>query len=209
MFTQKQKIGIYGGTFDPIHMGHLISADCIRDELCLDQVIFVPAKVPPHKRSKNITDGHHRYQMIKLSIENNPHYQVSNFELDSPYEISFTWYTVQYFRNQYPDAQLFLLLGADTVLDLPNWAFIREICQECTLVGFQRAGEVKLESETQYLDCQNIQIINTPSVDISATMIRDRITNNQSVSYMVNNRVLEYIKEHTLYGKMETMDRRG
>lgn len=203
------KIGIFGGTFDPIHVGHLINAEWIRSALQLDKVILIPAKVPPHKKGKPITDAQHRFRMIELSVVDRPYFDVSSIEIDNEESVSYTWYTVERLQRQYPNSELYLLLGADTIYDLPNWRYIDKIQATCKLVGFNRAGERPFAEADFIKSKDHILFVDTPLIELSSSMIRKRISEGKTASYMVTDLVLQYIKENRLYGYMERMDGRG
>jgi len=193
------RIGVFGGTFDPIHIGHLMFAELAREQLQLDKILFIPAKVPPHKQNKHITDASHRLRMIELSIDDNPYFEVSDLEIQSNEAISYTWYLIKKIKELYNEADVYLLMGADTFYDLPNWMKLDYILNECTLVGFNRFGENKIIKDTDIIGNNNIILINAPRLEISSTDIRNRLSQCKSVKYMINDQVLKYIKENGLY----------
>ncbi|OEF96257.1 nicotinate-nucleotide adenylyltransferase [Desulfuribacillus alkaliarsenatis] len=196
------RIGIYGGTFDPVHIGHLICADWIRNALKLDKILFVPAKTPPHKQGKSITDPRHRLNMLALSIKSNPYFEVSDIELVSQEPVSYTWYTIERIKQQNPDAKLFLLLGADTIYDLENWKYVDNIINNSQIVGFNRGGEISLKDAKCVKYKDSIVYVDTPIISLSSTTIRNRIANGESVNYIVTSEAWQYIKENRLYGHM-------
>ena len=200
------KIGVFGGTFDPIHIGHLMSAELAREQLNLDKILFIPAKIPPHKQDKQITDASHRLRMIELSIADNPYFEVSDLEIQSNEAVSYTWHTIKKIKELYNDVDIYFLLGADTFYDLPNWTKLDYILNECTLVGFNRLGENSIIKDNNIIGNNNIILINAPRLEISSTDIRYRLTQYKSVRYMINDQVLDYIKENCLYAKVGELD---
>ena len=200
------KIGIFGGTFDPVHIGHLLSAEHVRERLQLDKVLFIPAKNPPNKQGKSITEAKHRLRMLQLSIEDNPYFEVSDMEIHADDPVSYTWITIKRIRERYLHAELFLLLGADTVYDLQNWQQVDFIISHCTLVGFARPGERPLNRTDALEADRKILLIDTPQIEISSSDIRERLSQGMSVKYMVKQHALDYMKENFLYGQMERVD---
>lgn len=195
------RLALYVGTFDPIHLGHILSVEIVREHLQFDKVVFVPSKHPPNKLRKSITDGQHRLRMIELSIEDNPYFEVSDVELQAEDNISYTWVTIDAFKQKYPKADIYLLLGADTVYDLPNWQYLDKIVAACTIVGFQRGGEQDLcQREKPGLgEGARLILVDTPQLEISSTDIRQRLSEGKTTRYMLHDKVLHYIKEHCLY----------
>ena len=126
-----QRIALFGGTFDPVHYGHLLLAEVAREQCDLDEVWFVPAAVPPHKQEIEVTSGEARAEMIELAVAGNPGILVSRFELERG-GVSYTVDTLRRFREETPDAELFFLLGADMLHDLPNWREAGEVCRLAT-----------------------------------------------------------------------------
>src|SRR3972149_908469 len=114
------RLGVFGGSFDPVHYGHLLLAECCREQCRLDRVWFVPAGIPPHKRDEELSPGTMRAEMLKLAVAGNEHFAVSRFEIDGD-EVSYTVDTLRPFHDQEPEAELFLLVGADLLDDLPGW----------------------------------------------------------------------------------------
>lgn len=199
------KTGVYGGTFDPIHFGHLLLAETARDFLALDRVVFVPAGIPPHKREKKITPGNDRAEMIRRAIAGNPAFELSRVEIDSN-EVSYTARTLARFREEFPSDEFFLLVGSETLADIPDWFMPREVCRLSTPTVAKRPGA----PDPNFARYQDLvpperlayfkrQIVPMPLVEISATDVRRRVALGQSVRYFVPESVRLFIEERGLY----------
>lgn len=198
----ERRIGIFGGTFNPIHFGHLVTAEAVREEYHLDHIIFVPSANPPHKNSGVLAAGH-RFAMTATAILDNPYFTVSDVELkrDGP---SYTIDTVKYFISKYgPDTTFFFIAGTDTIHDLPNWKYIDELLGLCYFVGATRPdGTEVIDSVIDYfgeLGRQKIYRLATPELEISSTDLRNRLQTGRSVRYMMPRSVIRYIREHNIY----------
>ncbi len=199
------RIGIYGGTFDPVHFAHLLLAERTREELELDKVIFVPAGTAPHKQGKKPASGEARYQMLVRALEGDLRFEVSRFEIDSN-EVSYTIRTLRYFVQRYPGAELFLLTGSDTLVDIPNWYQPREICQLASLATAQRPGSAVPDftpfyslTDSKRVEVFRSQVVKIPLMELSATEIRRRVREGMSIRFMTPETVVEYIEENYLY----------
>lgn len=198
------KIGIMGGTFNPIHNGHLIIAEQARQEYQLDLVLFIPAGVPPHKRQDSILDSSLRCEMIQLAIQSNPHFQLDTREVDSQ-EISYTYLTLGSLSEQYPDAKLYFIMGEDSIYAVSSWRRPQDIFTLATILVATRndsSNISRMESQickiTKQYSC-SLELIHSPSVMISSSDIRSRVANNQSIRYLVPDSVAQYINDHDLY----------
>lgn len=194
------KIGIMGGTFDPIHFGHLRAAEEARIALGLSEVIFLPSGCPPHK-DRQISSAEDRYNMALLAIANCPYFSVSRIEIENK-GFSYTLETLRKLKNnaKYKDAALYFITGLDAVLDIMSWKEPEKIVQLCKFVavnrlGYSKAGLEKLPSDIQ----KEIIPIEIPLLAISSTELRDRIERGQSIRYLVPHEVDEYIKKRSLY----------
>jgi len=192
------RIGIFGGTFDPIHTGHLIIAEAIRTGMNLDEVMFVPVGSPPHKNGNNITDPHLRLEMVKLAIVNYPHFSVNDIEVKRKGR-SFTIDTVNEFQElrQYRDDEFVLIIGGDNLLELEKWHKPDEILDAVETVVAVRPGFDLTRAKKKFV--KKIQIFKTPLIDISSSKIRDMIHAGQSVKCWVPENVKKYIEEKGLY----------
>ncbi len=191
------KIGIYGGTFDPPHIGHLIVAERVREWLGLEKVIFVPAVIPPHKQQRSdITPAEWRLEMVRRAIAGNPSFDSSDIEIRRG-GISFSVDTLKELRMQYPSDTLHLLIGMDNVRDFKTWKDPDMIKRIARVVVMTRPGiipdpEIRVELATMIV-CE------VPEIGISSKEIRNLVEKGCSIRYLVPSSVLEYINEHRLY----------
>jgi nicotinate-nucleotide adenylyltransferase len=185
------KLGVFGGTFDPPHLGHLIVAGEVHHRLGLDRVLWIPAAVPPHKRDRDITPGHIRLRMVRAAIADDPRFEASDMELkrDGP---SYTVDTLRELRADRPDAEIFLILGADQLGEIESWKEPEEIGRLATIVGFARAGEAPPALARS-------RIVEIPRIDIAATALRRRVREGRPVRYLVSDGVEQIIRRERLY----------
>jgi len=191
------RIGIMGGVFDPIHIGHLFTAEEARIKLDLDKVIFVPCRHPTHKRNDHVTAVKHRLKMSYLATESNPFFEVSKIEINRP-GISYTIDTIQEFRKIYGwKSGIFFITGADAFLEIETWYKKDELLRICQFVAATRPG---YDLEKLHKNFKKIlKIMEIPALAISSTDIRNRIKNGLSIKYIVLEKVREYIYQHKLY----------
>ena len=198
-----RRIGIMGGTFDPIHVGHLMTAEAVRDEFGLDKVLFIPAAVPPHMLDQQVTDARHRYLMTVLATTSNPHFDVSSIEMDRPGP-SYTIDTIYELRRQYGEnTDLFFITGADAIAEIPTWDRIEELLGLCQFIAATRPGFLpNVDNIKEYfgeLGSARIHRLETPELEISSTNIRDRLKRGFSIKYIVPPAVEDYIYKEGLY----------
>lgn len=199
-----KKIGILGGTFDPVHYGHLILAEQARGEADLDQVMFMPAMVQPFKLNTKIADGSHRYEMLLIATSDNPNFIVSEMELNSP-EVSYTIKTLRNCKNSLGEnIELYFIIGTDAFLGLEKWYESDELLKEFSFIVGTRPGykEQELKQRVNYFkDKYGARIIqiNNSEVEISSTDIKERIQKGKSIKYLLPKTVEEYIYKHSLY----------
>ncbi|MFH0790506.1 MAG: nicotinate-nucleotide adenylyltransferase [Candidatus Omnitrophota bacterium] len=186
------KIGIFGGTFNPIHIGHLILAEEVLEKLCLDKVIFVPTYLPPHKNNSNIAAADERYKMVGLAIKDNQCFSNSDIEIKRDGR-SYTIDTVKEFKKRYPKDKLYFITGSDLLKYLDEWKDLEEIIRLVKFIVATRPG-YPLEKIPKY-----IQTVAIRAVDVSAFEIRGCIKENKSFRYLVPERVYEYILKKKLY----------
>lgn len=199
-----KRIGIIGGTFDPIHYGHLILAEQARVEASLDQVIFIPAMVQPFKLNTKISEGDDRYEMVRKAITGNPFFSVSRMELDRE-GISYTIRTLNECKSKFgDDTELYFIMGTDAFLNLEKWYAAEDLLNEFAFIIGTRPGykERELKMMIGNLSAQydtNIIEINNSEVEISSTDIKNRIRAGKSIKYLVPEQVEEYIYRNELY----------
>lgn len=199
-------IGIMGGTFDPIHLGHLVTAEEVRIQFNLDRVIFVPSGHPPHKEARNVNDPEHRYLMTVLATITNPYFAVSRVEIDKPPEqLTYTIDTIRYFHNHFAGkAKIYFITGADAILEILTWKDYRELLSICSFIAATRPGYClsRLE-DTIGAVCPealcNIHVLEIPAMAISSTFIRRRVSQGKPIKYLAPESVTQYIVKNGLY----------
>lgn len=189
-------IGLFGGSFNPPHVGHLIVAERLREEGGFDAVWWVPARVSPHKTSQGLASAADRVAMIRLAIENNPGFDVCTLELDRPAP-SFTVDTVRQLRATHPDARFEVLVGADSLRGFPEWRDPAGIVAMADLLVYPRSGEPTGISDP--LLAGHVRVVQAPLVDVSGTDIRRRRAAGASIRYLVPEPVRYYIERRGLY----------
>ena len=198
------KIGIMGGTFDPIHLGHLATAEAVRENFSLDEILFIPAARPPHKLGKKVTDERHRLAMTQLATRSNKFFKVSDMELKRT-GLSYTLDTMNELHKIFGNAtELFFIIGADSLADLSKWYAARELVAKCHFIATTRQGvDVDFSSVEKFFGAaakEHIHRVTTPGLEISSTDIRERVKLNRSIKYLVPEVVEEYILREKLYG---------
>jgi nicotinate-nucleotide adenylyltransferase len=200
--NRKEKIGIMGGTFDPIHIGHLVTAEAVRNEFGLDRVIFIPAANPPHKQSQQVTEAKHRYIMTTMATYANPYFFVSSIEMERPGP-SYTIDTIYELREKFKNAELYFITGADAIQEIPTWDRIEELLGICHFIAATRQGCLpnvdNIKELFGKLGAEKIHRLNTPELEISSTDIRNRVQNGVSIKYIVPESVENYIYKEGLY----------
>jgi nicotinate-nucleotide adenylyltransferase len=204
--TVIQRLGIYGGTFDPIHHGHLLAAEEARHQLALDKVLFVPAGVPPHKPTRPISPASHRVRMVELAIAGNAHFALSRVDVDRPAP-SYTVDTLELLRAEWgPGPRFFFIEGPDSLSDLVSWYQPQRLIELCELAVVERPGsEIDLASLEKRLPglSDRIYLVKTPLLEISSSDLRTRVRAGRSISYLVPSEVEAYIRQHGLYRDRE------
>ena len=199
----KLKIGIMGGTFDPIHIGHLVTAEAVRIEYCLDKVLFIPAGTPPHKLDSPVTPAIHRYIMTVMATYYNPCFFVSAIEMERPGP-SFTIDTLRALAEQYDKStEFYFITGADAIGELPTWNNVDHVFDLCHFVAATRPGcVVTLDDVIDFFGDkgrERIHRLATPELEISSTDIRERVKRGRSIKYIVPESVESYILKEALY----------
>ncbi|MDX2160145.1 MAG: nicotinate-nucleotide adenylyltransferase [bacterium] len=201
-----QRIGILGGTFDPPHIGHLVLAEYAAEALAFERVLFVPAATPPHKLHETRTSIEHRVGMLTLAIASNPRFALSRVDIDRPGP-HYTVDMIAILQSQYPDAELYFVMGGDSLRDLPKWNRPAELIRCCKLVVLQRPNMEPI-SPFMHEDilpglAERVLILDDPLLGFSSTGIVARLHSGRSIRYMTPDPVLAYIHEHQLYRKPE------
>lgn len=194
------RLGIYGGTFDPIHLGHLILAEQCREACGLDRVWFVPASEPPHKIGARRASMHHRLEMARLAIAGHSAFEVSEIEAGRPGP-SYSVDTLEQIRTERPDDELFFLIGGDSLVDLPTWREPGRIAAMATVVVANRPGS-STESPPPSLfgpDALPFRFVEIPPIGIASQDVRGRLAEGRSVRYLIPRAVEAYIDAHKLY----------
>ena len=198
-----EKLVVFGGTFNPPHIGHLLLAESALCELNADRIIFMPAGNPPHKNCKNVIDKKHRYEMVKLLTGDNDSFIVSNLEIDSEKK-SYTADTLLKLKEMYHGTDIYFIVGLDSFYEIEKWYRPDLIFERCIIAVSLRGGYdlCNFEQKEEYFKTKyNARIvkITMPIVEISSSDIRDRLSKGKSVRYMLTEKVLKYIKENDLY----------
>lgn len=194
------RLGLMGGTFDPVHLGHLVIAEEARSRFALDRVIWVPAGDPPHKKDRTITAQEHRFAMVLLATAANPYFDASRLELDRR-GASYTIDTLSHFQAEFPEAELFFITGADTVLEFLTWHRHADVIRSAHFIAAARPGfDLARIAEALPPDyVPHITSLGAPALDISGTQIRERVRTGRTVRYLVPAEVEAYLRKHRLY----------
>ncbi|MCZ9938066.1 nicotinate (nicotinamide) nucleotide adenylyltransferase [Brachyspira hyodysenteriae] len=191
------RIAILGGTFDPPHLGHLILADTVITNCDYDKVIFIPAKIPPHKNISGEASNEDRLNMLKLSIENDERFLLDKYELNND-GVSYTINTLNYLYKNYDiEGKIGLIIGADLVKDFDKWREPEKISEISNITVVNREDDNNLYKEN--IDKYNIKVIMAPRIDISSSLIRNRIKEKKGFRYFVKEKVYDYILSKNLY----------
>jgi len=199
----EQKIGILGGTFDPVHYGHLVAAEDLRQKLGLEEVLFVPAGQPWLKEGMDISRAEHRLEMVLLATASNPHFNVSTVELERPGPTYSVDTIIELKASLSARAELYFMVGYDALAELPRWKEPARLLELCQVVGFGRPGHEEIDLHE--LDAavpgasERIMVVDVPQIDISATDIRRRVARGLSIRYLVPEEVERYIAQNGLY----------
>lgn len=196
-------IGLLGGTFDPVHVGHLIIAEEVRLKLALDEVLFIPTGQPWLKSGRSVAPGEHRLEMLKLAINSNPHFKVSTVELERP-GASYSVDTVSALKDELgAEVELYFIVGFDALAELPIWKEPSRLLDLCQVVGVRRPGYDELDwgSLEQAIPgvSSHVTVVDVPQIDISSTQIRERVAKGLSIHHLVPEAVEGYISKNRLY----------
>lgn len=199
------KIGIMGGTFDPIHNGHIMLGEYAYRQFDLDEVWFMPNGNPPHKQDNlNRTDAKIRGEMVALAIKDYPQFKLQEYEINRK-EISYSYQTMEYFHNKYPEHEFYFIIGADSLFSIESWMKPERLLKTCTMLAAfrdemncQSVMKKQIEELNQKYNA-DIRLLNTPLVDASSSQLREDIKNNRPVGDKIHENVIDYIKNHQLY----------
>lgn len=203
-----KRVGIMGGTFDPVHNGHLIIAEMALENFELDEILFVPSGIPWLKDVSKVLNKKTRVSLTGIAIEDNPNFALSTIEIDREGN-SYSYETVEELKKSNPDTDYYFIMGADSLFDVEIWKNPEILMKNCTLLVAVRDDydQQQMRDRVSYLVHKyqaKIELLETPRVDISSTMIRERIAAGKCVRYMLPDPVIEYIKKMQLYQNTET-----
>lgn len=197
------KIGIMGGTFNPIHNGHLILSEYIREEANLDKIIFIPTGRPPHKDNREILNGEFRKEMLDLAIDSHPYFEISTIEIDR-IGIGYTIDTLVELKDIYPKDEIYLIIGVDSLMELHRWKNYRNLLSMSNFIVANRYGfesNIVMDRIKEFNEDYKgrIALIQSPIIEISSTDIRERLRKGLSIKYLVPEAVEKYILLKALY----------
>lgn len=197
----KKRVAIFGGTFDPPHLGHLILAEQIKNSFDLAEIIFMPAGKPPHKKNKDILPDRHRFKMLKLTIDENPKFSLSDWELKKD-GYSYTANTLSEFVPQLDAEEVFFIIGADSLAEIFKWKDPKYLLTEGKFIVFNRPGynlnEI-LKAEKYFPFSKNILTYQGLNIEISSSLIRKEIKKGNSIRYLTTDKIKKYIEKNNLY----------
>lgn len=209
------RLGVMGGTFDPIHYGHLVTAEEARAQFGLQRVLFVPNRHPPHKDPRDVSDPEHRFLMTFLATISNPWFQVLRVEIDRPGP-SYTIDTIRELADRYPNADLYYITGADAILQIlrGEWEQSAELLRLCRFIAATRPGfTLDIETLRRYnvtgRPLENVHVMAIPALAISSTDIRTRVGEGRPIRYLLPEPVEAYIHQHGLYQRVPAREGAG
>lgn len=188
-----KRVGLFGGTFDPVHIGHLLMARTAMEQMHLEKVIFIPSCVPPHKKTTPLFSATDRMKMVRRAIRGVPEFELSDFEIVKGGK-SYSVDTVRHFQECFPEAILYFILGGDALKTLDSWRDIEVLNQMCSFVSVNRPGYPRGDIKFKY------HAVTMNGIEMSSTEIRKRILSGKSIQFLVPDNVLKYIVERKLYG---------
>lgn len=199
-----KKIGIMGGTFNPIHYGHLFLAENAFDQIGLERILFMPSKNPPHKTKPDMVTDEQRVDMIELAIGDNSHFELSTLELERE-GLTYTADTLTILIAENPDTHYYFIVGADSLFMMHQWKKPQIIFDQCTVIaaGRDHVVQERLQKQAEFLTEQyhaDIRLIQMPTIQISSADIRERLAEGKTLRYYLPDQVIAYMKEKQLYG---------
>ncbi|MGI6591279.1 MAG: nicotinate-nucleotide adenylyltransferase [Eggerthellaceae bacterium] len=199
---RQHRLGIFGGTFDPIHIGHLAAGEHVRESLGIEAIVFMPAGEPVFKRDRAVTPGIQRLEMCRLAVAGNPHFDVSSLEIDRGGD-TYTIDTLREVRAHYPDnVKLFFITGADAIMGIGKWRSAAELGELAQFVALTRPGydiDPATRSDIERATHLGVEYQPIPGFSVSSSMIRRNVTQGRSIRYLVSDEVREYIRQNGLY----------
>lgn len=198
------KVGVFGGTFDPIHNGHLIMASFIHDEMKLDKILFLPSGNPPHKTKKKISDEKIRAEMVKIAIKNDSRFDISLLEHGGS-EPDYTFNTMTKLCELNPENEYYFIIGGDSLRNIDSWYRYEELLKLIHFIVIDRVSRDEkplLELVEKFnRNAKGLHYLNMPLIELSSTLIRSRVKENKSIEYMTPKAVIDLIKENGLYNE--------
>ncbi|HEX9063042.1 MAG TPA: nicotinate-nucleotide adenylyltransferase [Clostridia bacterium] len=199
----KKKVGIMGGTFDPVHHGHLVTAEFVREEFMLDKILFIPVGQPHHKINKNVTGAKDRLNMLHAAVRGNAFFEVCTIEIDRE-GYTYTVDTLEQLKATLKDTDIYFIVGADVINELTLWKNYEAVFKMCEFIAVMRPGTSKNDYINEILRLSReynakIHMVDAPLLDISSTTIRKRVHDGKSIKYLVPSGVEETIKNEGLY----------
>lgn len=194
------RLGLFGGTYNPIHQGHVQAAEKVRDRFQLDQVWFIPSHIPPHKSNDEVASPEHRMNMVRLAVTGLPGLIPSSIEIEDE-GTSYSILTLGKIKKQFPTAGLYFILGVDAFIEIDTWRAYEQVMEQCRFIVISRPG-YDLEKAKEVLDgayLNKIYLMPIQALDISSSLIREKLKAGGPISGLVPLPVEEYIKEHNLY----------
>ena len=204
MCTKRKRVGIMGGTFDPVHIGHLILGETAYEQFELDEVLFMPAGNPPHKKNRaHRATNEQRCEMVRRAIATNPHFSISLEEMNED-GYTYTYRTLERLQKEHPDTDYYFILGADSLFDFEKWREPERICKACTIVVATRnhTSDRKLDEMIEFLEEKykgSFRKLNSLNIDISSAMLRSWIAAKRTIRYYLPDPVIAYIRENNMY----------
>ncbi len=195
---EKKRIGLFGGTFNPIHYGHVKAAESVQNIFSFDRILFIPSYLPPHKESVDVTSAAHRLKMVELALASFDRFFPSPIEIDAK-GTSYSILTLNKIKEMFPQTEVFFLLGIDAFLEIETWKDYEDVLEQCSFVVMSRPGFRLNEAKDILTEKYKIYLLSINTLDISSSEVRERARKNQSIEGLVPENVENYIKEKRLY----------
>lgn len=193
-----KSFGIFGGTFNPPHIGHLLIAKKIKQELNIDRIFFVPSYLPPHKNASDIADASHRQEMVKLLIESEPSFILSGCEIDRK-NVCYSVDTIKFFRSEFPGKEIYFIAGSDAFYYIDTWKDYAGIMKLTSFVVYERKGFDRVKVSRKFPEADNVKWISGELINIASSDIRMRIRAGEDCTEEVGKKVSQYIEKNSLY----------